>query len=174
MLRHLSFCGLALSIAVISACSSQTGENPEANVNRNTQLPEKKVSPTPKAAETPANSKVNNLPTNSGTTSTLKESTLAAVPAPDNSTFTSTMDKDGNFMEVRVFKDEPDIKKVERKVIGRNSKYLVYLRNRKVVEANAEKMTGFRSLAPANILDAIGMLPKPDSSPARNGSKTGN
>jgi PBP1b-binding outer membrane lipoprotein LpoB len=174
MLKYSSYCLLAVTVLVITGCSGQSDNGPSITTNRDTQLSQNTSNQAPKAVDSPVNKAVNNLPVNSGPTSNLKESTLAAVPAPDNSTFTSTMDKEGNFMEVREFKNDPVIKKVERKVLGRNSKYLVYLKNGKVVEANAEKMTGFRSLAPANILDAIGMLSKPDASPVRNESKVEN
>lgn len=97
----------------------------------------------------------NNSATNS---KDLKTSTLAAVPAPDNSTFTSAMDKDGNFMEIRVFKEHPMLVKVERKIIGKQSVYKVFLKNGKILEAPADKMNNFRNLAPENILDAVGLL----------------
>lgn len=94
----------------------------------------------------------------------LREPTLAAKPAPDNSTFTSTMDKDGTFIEVREFKDNPSIVKVVRKMYVDKSRYFVHLKSGKVVEAPADQMKDFRVLAPANILEAIGM--KPATAPA--------
>ncbi|MBK8811696.1 MAG: hypothetical protein IPN69_13315 [Acidobacteria bacterium] len=88
---------------------------------------------------------------------------MAAIPAPDESTFTSTMDKSGNFIEVREFKNHPRLLKVERKILGRDSKYSVYFKNGKVVEAPAAKMENFRSLSPVTILEAIGIKVTPET-----------
>ncbi len=81
------------------------------------------------------------------------------IEAPDDSTFRSEMDKSGNFKEIREFRNNPYIGKVERKILGADSKYYVYLKNGKVVEAPADKMANFRALAPSNILEIIGVKP---------------
>ncbi len=158
------FAAILLAVAG-SACSSEPADT---NVSRSNVPPKNqnvasnvanqqtanKNSVTPTIVDTNAN-----RPTNQ-----LRESTLIAQPAPDNSTFTSTMDKDGTFMEVREFKSDPLIAKVVRKLYVDKSKYFVHLKSGKIVEAPADKMNNFRVLAPANFLDAIGV--KPATAPA--------
>ena len=131
------------------------------------------VKPANALTNTPGNSRINNnsnsvSPSNvdsdaSNSRRELKSSTMAAIPAPDESTFTSTMDKSGNFIEVREFKNHPRLLKVERKILGRDSKYSVFLKNGKVVEAPAAKMENFRSLSPVTILEAIGIKVTPET-----------
>ncbi len=154
---------LILAVAAGAACSSESsngnaanpntarsngpGKNGNVAINAANQQTANINAVTPTIVDTNSN-----RPTNQ-----LRESTLIAQPAPDNSTFTSTMDKDGTFMEVREFKSDPLIAKVVRKIYVDKSKYFVHLKSGKVVEAPADKMNNFRGLAPANILEAIGL-----------------
>jgi PBP1b-binding outer membrane lipoprotein LpoB len=87
--------------------------------------------------------------------------------APDDSIITSGS-RGKDFLETRTFKSDPTIAKVEKIMDGKTTKYKVYLKNGKVVDAPADKMTEFAAMAPANILDAIGMLPKPQTNPQPN------
>jgi hypothetical protein len=85
-------------------------------------------------------------------------------PAPDDSVITSGS-RGTDFVETRTFKNHAVLAKVERIMNGKTDKYKVYLKNGKVVDAPADKMNNMQSMAPENILDAIGMLPKPQTNP---------
>lgn len=80
--------------------------------------------------------------------------------APDDSTL-STGSRGKEFVETRVFRSHPELAKVEKIMDGKTTRYKVYLKNGKVVEAPAEKLENMAALAPANILEAIGIQPKP-------------
>ncbi|MBS1796523.1 MAG: hypothetical protein JSS81_22005 [Acidobacteria bacterium] len=82
--------------------------------------------------------------------------------APDDSIISSGS-RGQDFFEMRTFKNHPTIAKVEKLMDGKTTKYKVYLKNGKVVDAPADKMENFAAMAPQNILDAIGMLPKNDA-----------
>jgi len=90
--------------------------------------------------------------------------------APDDS-FISSGSRGKDFLETRTFKNNPTITKVEKIMDGNTTKYKVYLKNGKVLDAPAEKMTDFAAMAPDNILDAVGMLPKPQSTPQNSEQK---
>ena len=94
---------------------------------------------------------------------------LAGRTAPDDSIFYSTMNKKGEPMEIRVFNSDPVIARVERTISGKESSYKVFLKNGRTVDAPADKMANFAAIAPANILEAIGMGPKPQ--PGNNSGK---
>ena len=80
--------------------------------------------------------------------------------APDDSVITSGS-RGKDFLETRTFKSHALLAKVEKIMDGKTTKYKVYLKNGKVVDAPAEKMSNYVSMAPESILDVIGMLPKP-------------
>lgn len=84
------------------------------------------------------------------------------MPAPDNSTFSTEMNSKGQPVETRTFKSHPVVAKIEKITMNsRDYVFKIYLKNGKVVESKSEKLKDFRVIAPANILDAIGMLPAP-------------
>ena len=82
--------------------------------------------------------------------------------APDDSVLTSAS-RGMDFVETRTFKNDPVLAKVEKIMDGKTTKYKVFLKSGKVVDAPADKMNNYTALAPANILDAIGMQPKPQT-----------
>jgi hypothetical protein len=86
------------------------------------------------------------------------KSSLNAAPAPFDSTVTTTMTKDGKFLETRVFKSEPTILKVER--MQENKTIKLYLKNGKVVDLPYDKgFNLFTSGSPQDILAAGGIKP---------------
>jgi hypothetical protein len=87
--------------------------------------------------------------------------------APDDSYITSGS-RGNDFFETRIFKSDPVLAKVEKIMDGKTTKYKVYLKNGKVLDAPAEKMSNMDALAPASILDAVGMTPKPPPATAPN------
>lgn len=78
-------------------------------------------------------------------------------PAPDNSTFTTTMDSKGIATETRAFIDDPYLIKVERIFTTPNKKIKIYLKNGKVVEVGEDKLPTFAVTAPGTILEAAGV-----------------
>lgn len=78
--------------------------------------------------------------------------------APDDSIFSSGS-RGKDFVETRTFKNHPILSKVEKIMDGKTSKYKVYLKGGKIVEAPADKLTNFAAMAPNSILEAIGMKP---------------
>ena len=86
---------------------------------------------------------------------------IGTRPAPDDSVIVTTMNRQGNPVETRTFNRHPLLAKVEKITIGKDPQYKVYLRSGKVLNAPVDKMENFRALAPENILDAVGQLPKP-------------
>ena len=80
--------------------------------------------------------------------------------APDDSVISSGS-RGKDFVETRTFKSHDVLNKVEKIMDGKTTKYKVYLKNGKVVDAPAEKMNNFAAMAPVSILEVIGMAPKP-------------
>lgn len=91
--------------------------------------------------------------------------------APDDSILSSGS-RGKDFFEMRTFRSHAVIAKVEKITDGKTTKYKVYLKSGRVVDAPADKMINFAAMAPENILDAIGMLPKaPANQPAKPSEK---
>ena len=85
--------------------------------------------------------------------------------APDDSVLSSSS-RGKDFVETRTFKNHAVLEKVEKIMDGKTEKYKVYLKNGKVLDAPAEKMTNFSVTSPEGILAAVGMLPKPAANTA--------
>lgn len=80
--------------------------------------------------------------------------------APDDS-IVSSGSRGKEFVETRTFRSDKVLNKVEKIMDGKTTKYKVFLKNGKVVEAPADKMDNFAAMAPGNILEVIGIQPKP-------------
>jgi len=78
--------------------------------------------------------------------------------APDDSVVSSGS-RGKDFVETRTFKNHPTLSKVEKIMDGKTTKYKVYLKSGKVVDAPAEKMSNYAAMAPVSILEAIGIKP---------------
>lgn len=90
--------------------------------------------------------------------------------APDNSTFKSTLGKDGA-VETRTFQNHPQISKVVRTTKGNDRTLKVYLKNGKVYDMDPGKYPNFRNMHPGNILKAIGLEPKVPTEKQPSGKK---
>lgn len=93
----------------------------------------------------------------------------AGVANPYNSTITTTMNKQNEFLEVREFKDDPMLLKVER--LQQRQKITVYLKNGKIVNMPYEKNELFITASPAEILTAAGITPPTVKPAADDNSK---
>lgn len=91
--------------------------------------------------------------------------------APDDSVISSGS-RGKDFVETRTFRSHDVLNKVEKIMDGKTTKYKVYLKNGKVVDAPADKMGNFAAMAPVSILEVIGMSPKPQAATQENKSAT--
>lgn len=79
-------------------------------------------------------------------------------PSGENSETAVTMDKEGHFVEVRVFKDHPQFDRIEAVWIGLPLKELRFrLRNGKTITARTEKLTNLQSATTAQLLAIAGL-----------------
>lgn len=114
------------------------------------------------AVQSNANTTAVNIPAAERTVESISD----GVPAADNSTYAAEMNESGKPVETRTFKSHPVLLKIEKITLSpRDYIYKVYLRDGKVVESKSEELKQFRYIAPGNILDAIGMLPKATPAP---------
>lgn len=88
------------------------------------------------------------------------QTTVGTRTAPDDSTFTGTMNSKGQPMEIRTFNNHPTLARVEKTFLGKSVQYKVFLKNGKVLDADPEKMSNFAAMSPENILEIVGMLPQ--------------
>jgi len=88
-------------------------------------------------------------------------------PAPDNSEYSTTMDKTGSAIETRVFHDNKYITKVTRVWKGVDDKTIqIYLKNGKVVNLPGDRLSEIRSLPVEKFYEAAGVTVTP---PVYNG-----
>ena len=89
-------------------------------------------------------------------------------PAPDNSEYSSTMDKSGQAVETRVFHSDPLISKVERVWKGVDEKAVsIYLKNGKIVKVPGDKWPDIKSQPVQTFYEAAGVKPP---QPVTNGT----
>lgn len=164
-------------IAVLSGCSSNEATNTTKN-NANTTSPV--LSPANVSNSTATanvnssemqpyggmqNVNANNInASNSPIVFTPKQSQKDQLPvgariAPDGSVINSGS-RGKDFYEARTFNNHPVLAKVEKIMDGKTTKYKIYLKNGKVLDAPAEKMGNFESVSPENLLEIVGMSPK--------------
>jgi hypothetical protein len=94
---------------------------------------------------------------------------LNKAPAPFDSTVMTTMNKENQFLEVREFKKDPIILKVER--LQELKKIKLYLKSGKVVELPFDKGSAvFINGSPGDLLTAAGIKP-PATPPNTNPGK---
>jgi len=94
------------------------------------------------------------------------------VPAGENSEVSSTMDKQGNFVESRFFKGHPQLDKVERTYLDpKNSTLKIFLKGGKVVTVSGDKIQDFVGTTSAMYLELAGVK-APKVSISGTGAKT--
>lgn len=174
---------IVLSLGVLSGCSSSpetsrtanAANQPAANPANANTLAATNSNPPGAPAVVPYNG-VQNI--NPNAFNAANDSNLKVIPyqpkpgelpygtrtAPDDS-IVSSGSRGRDFVETRSFKSHAVLSKVEKIMDGKTTSYKVFLKNGKVVDAPADKMTNFTAMAPESILDAIGMMPKPVAVP---------
>jgi len=81
-------------------------------------------------------------------------------PAPDDSEYSSSMNKSGQAVETRVFHNDPSISKVERIWKDVNDKVVnIYLKSGKVVKVPGDKWPDIKSQPVAVFYEAAGVKP---------------
>ena len=98
----------------------------------------------------------------------------AATPLPlkfrkaaENSEVATTMNTEGDIFEVRVFKNHPQIAKVEATWVDAKEKALkIYLRNGQILEVKTDRLTDLASATASQLLE-IGGLKTPSKSSDR-------
>jgi hypothetical protein len=97
--------------------------------------------------------------------------TSAFTNAADNSTISSSMNAQGVPIETRAFRDNPLLLKVEKSLENpKNPQIKVFLKNGKVINLPANKISNPSNASANEILIAVGALPKP--APQKNEAKT--
>ncbi|MEP6944670.1 MAG: hypothetical protein ABJA02_02050 [Acidobacteriota bacterium] len=70
-----------------------------------------------------------------------------SVPAAENSSVSTSMSKDGSFVETRVFRGDPTILKLERTLNGQTQIVRLFLRSGKVVQLSPDKVPAVNSVS---------------------------
>jgi hypothetical protein len=153
----------ATNVAKINANSSAPISVPAANDNSTAATNVNSSEMQPYSGMQNANPNTFNAP-NSNITITPKQpqkdqSPVGARIAPDGSVINSGS-RGKDFYEVRTFNNHPVLTKVEKIMDGTTTKYKIYLKNGKVLDAPAEKMGNFESVTPENLLEIVGISPK--------------
>lgn len=84
-----------------------------------------------------------------------------SVPAPDNSSVSTTMGKDGSFIETRTFTGDKDISKVVRVSDGRTQTVNIFLKSGRTVSVDPSKIKMMTSVPISTFKDLAGIKPPP-------------
>lgn len=162
-----AFVFLFLVTVAVTGCSSSPNE-PASNSGPNSNAAVNAPAQNPTLSE-PINGVPNLNPNafNSPTTVTTPKPYVAKpgeLPygqrtAPDESVV-SAESRGKDFVETRTFKNHETLAKVEKITDGTTTRFKVFLKSGKVVDGPSEKLQNFASMAPASILDAIGIASK--------------
>lgn len=91
----------------------------------------------------------------------------ARVPAGENSEMTTTMDKQGRFVETRYFKSDRVLAKVERTWLGPTESTITYtLRNGKTFSASGANIADMSRATVVDLLNNAGIAPAGPKAPA--------
>ncbi len=116
------------------------------------------------------NADANSFPANSlgrktGNSNSTEKPKITFVPAPHNSEVATRMGEQGEFIQVRVFKADAQIKMMEH--IVTTNKFKLFLKNGKVLDVTVDEKFDserFVNISPPEILILAGLLKKPDAS----------
>jgi hypothetical protein len=163
---------ILLSFAMCAACSSSTTTNGGSNTASIPRSSSPETSGSPAAANddssvaaTNAESDNSNLsdrmarlrhrPTNVDHPG--PPAPLEYRPAPENSQIATTMNADGQPMQVRVFRTDPRVARVEAIWLGPKEKqFKITLRNGKTVDVKTDKIADLASVSAADLAALAG------------------
>ena len=182
MKKVIIFSLLIATLFLLNACSSETTSQNNVvdkispnknvqNVNANT-IENGSVAPTPLTNVQDANVASNSplSPLNRPTGKVLQSNStevpkITFIPASNNSEVATKMGSKGEFIQVRNFKSDAQIKGIEQ--IITTDKLKIFLKNGKVLEVTVDKdftSERFVSISPQEILILAGLAKKPDAS----------
>lgn len=93
----------------------------------------------------------------------------ALTPAPDNSSISTTMGKDGSFIETRVYVNNPYFNKLEKTMNGKSESIRLYLRTGRVVSLPPGSIGATATATMSQLMDLAGIkapVPKVSQTPA--------
>ena len=94
-----------------------------------------------------------------------------AMPAPENSTITTTMASDGSFIEIRVFAGDHDIDRVKKISKDGNETVTIFLKNGRSVKAAAGRIPSTKTISLAALRAIAGIAPKLTTKPSERSEK---
>ncbi|MFN6963252.1 MAG: hypothetical protein ACK4S4_05735 [Pyrinomonadaceae bacterium] len=159
---------LGLCAALSTSCGSQPAAGPANSSNASNQAAIQTIDTSNVQVQTPTEMQNSNAanPLRSAQNPTLLDQPAKppTYPAPDNSEYSPTMNKDGLPVETRTFKSHPQIVKAVRSWLNtKDKKVEIFLKNGKVVNVPAEKLENFNSLPVTAFEEAAGIKAAPQS-----------
>ena len=160
------------------ASSAATTSNTDAMVNGQTVQPQQVDPNTIAASSDPINpptqgrlEKMRSADTGAGSVDATTLAAQNARPAPDNSTFSTYLTNAG--YEVRTFKSNPLILKVEKKIEGNGDQSIkVFLKSGKVVQLPGKAIPVLSSASAESIASAAGLATPPVQAPPAGSTST--
>ena len=145
----------------VAATNAETVKTPAVNAAAPNlppvQSPPKTSTPLEQLSRQAFNSSPRPTRTPVGQTSSNSNINLVSRPAPDDSTFSSTLNQKGQPVEMRVFNRDQFLLKVERIYVSPEQKILkVYLKSGKIIELKDEQIPNFAVASVSTILNAAG------------------
>lgn len=179
LVKKLILPAALLSLIFLNACSSETAVSPNNNASFNSNGPSIVRIPAENTNQTTSNNQINpalKKPGNRRVTETEPNgqpppvSNVQGVPAPFDSTIKTLMNRQNQFVEMREFKNDALLQKIER--LQEIKKITVYLKNGKVINLAYEKGDKlFLAASPDDILIAAGAKSAPTPAPANPNAK---
>jgi hypothetical protein len=166
-MRYISaVCVVLLSLIIFgcgSSSSSQTNSNTAVATNVNPANTASIVPDRPTNGTTIDANAANSANVNQAQVKVVKPSTNVkpmTYPAPDDSEYSSSMDKSGQAIETRIFHKDPLIVKVEKVWKGVSDQTVnIYLKSGKVVKLPGNKWPDIKSKPVQSFYEAAGVTP---------------
>lgn len=162
-------------LSLLLGCGSTSNSSNTAAAANENQTSNPVLVPYPAAPVNSANSNnlaiVNTNPAANANSS--QKPKMMTYPAPDDSEYSSTMDKSGMPIETRVFHNNPQLIKVTRTWKNVNDKTIsIYLKNGRVVKLPGDQVPNMNSVPASVLLDAAGIKPPAPHPAAANATET--
>jgi hypothetical protein len=156
----LFFASFCLLLELLGCGSTSNNSNATVTANEN-QAPNSVLVPYPAPVNSTNGNSLTVVNTNPvANTNSAQRPKMLTFPAPDDSEYSSTMDKSGMAIETRVFHNHPQLIKVTRTWKGVNDKTIsIYLKNGKVVKLPGDQIPNMNSVPASVFLDAAGVKP---------------
>ena len=171
------FVALILFSVMFAGCSSEAKQPTESTPNKNTVTAGKNTntvvlgnSDQPAILDAEPSNKL--TPTKQDIIAKLRQKNLAAAntpasgpppppqyrPAPDDSVVATAMNSKGSVVETRIYKNHPNLSRVELKWVSPDDKRVkIYLRNGKVVEKKAANIDNLGTTPTSVLLQMAGI-----------------